>query len=116
MERRHALVIKGDLATDKHVEHNAKTPDIDLGTGVGPGLQQFGGGKIETAAESLEMAMWGEEIAQTKVDDLDVASFTDQDVLDLEVSVDNAIPMAVVQGTGDLTTELPSLLLLELAV
>lgn len=116
MERRHALVIEGYLSTNKDVQHNAKTPHVDFGTGICLGLQQFGGGEIQTSAEGLEMAARGEKIAETKVDDLDVAGLADQNVLDLQVSMDNAVPVAVIQGTSNLTTELPGLLFLELAV
>lgn len=116
MEGRHALVVEGYLATHEDVEHDAKTPHVDLGACVCPGLQQLGGGKVQTAAEGLECAARSEEIAQAKVDDLDVASFADEDILNLEVPVDDAVPVAVIQSTSDLPTELPGLLLLELPV
>ena len=38
----------------------------------------------------------GEEIAEAKVDDLDVPGFTDEYILNFKVSVDDAVPMAVV--------------------
>lgn len=62
------------------------------------------------------MAARGEKIAETKVDYLDVSILTNEDVLDLEISMNNTVPMTVVEGAGDLTAELASLLLLQLAV
>jgi hypothetical protein len=59
------------------------------------------------------VALGGKKIAEAKVDDLDVSSLANQDVLDLEISVDDAVSMAVIEGTGDLSAELPSLLLLQ---
>lgn len=116
MERRHALVVKWNLSTDEDIQDDAKAPHVDLGTGVGSGLQQLGRSKVETSAKRLEMAAWGKEVAQTKVDDLDVAGLADEDVLNFEISVDDAVTVAVIQGTGNLTTKLPGLFLLELSV
>lgn len=62
------------------------------------------------------MAAGGKEVAQAKVNDLDVTGLADENVLNFEISVDNAVPVTVIQGTGDLTTEFPSLFLLELSV
>lgn len=56
------------------------------------------------------------EVAQAKVDDLDVARFRDEDVLDFEIAVDNAISVTVVESAGNLPAELARLLLLKLAV
>ena len=39
VQRWHALIVKGDLATDKDVEDDAETPYVDLGTGVNFGVQ-----------------------------------------------------------------------------
>ena len=58
------------------------------------------------------MALWSKKIAQAEIDDLDISRLANQDVFDLEVSVDDAIAMAVVKRTRDLSTKLPSLLLL----
>jgi hypothetical protein len=116
MKRRHALVVKWHLATDQNIQDDAKAPHINLGTGVGSGLQKLRRGKVQATAKGLEMATWGEEVAQAKINDLDIAGLADEYVLDLEVAVDDAVPMTVVKGTRDLTAKLPGLLLLELAM
>lgn len=116
VERRHALIVKRYLSTNEYIEHNAKAPHVDFGAGIGPGLQQLRRGKIKTSAESLQMAARCEEIAQAKVNDFDITSLADEYVLDLQVSMHDAVSMTIVQGTGDLTTKLSSLLLLELPV
>jgi len=116
MQLRHTLVIERHLATDQNVENNAETPNIHFGARVLPCLEQFGGCKVQTAAERLQMASWGKQIAKTKVDYLDISRLADQDVLDLQVSVDDAIPVTVVQRAGDLAGELAGLLLLQFPV
>lgn len=62
------------------------------------------------------MAARGEQIAESKIDDLDVTGLAYQDVFDLEVAVNNAVAVTVIQCAGDLATELASLLLLEFAM
>lgn len=62
------------------------------------------------------MTAWSKQIAKPEVDDLDVSIFTDENIFDLEVSVDNAVPVTVVESAGDLTAELAGLLLLQLAM
>lgn len=116
MERRHALIVKGYFSADKHIQHDTKTPHVDFGTGVGPGLQQLRRSKIKTSTESLEVTAWGKEIAQAKVNDFDVAGLADEYILNLEIPMNDAVSVTIVQSTGDLTTKLPSLLLLELPV
>lgn len=112
MQLRHALVIKRYLAADQDIENNAKTPNINLGPGVLLRLEQLRSGKIQTTTERLQLASRRKQIAQTEVDNLDVPSLTDKNVLNLQVAVDDAIPMAVVQRTSDLTSEFAGLLLL----
>lgn len=53
-----------------------------------------------------------EHVAEAEIDDLDISSLADQDVLDLQVSMNDAVSMAVVQSARDLPAELPRLLLL----
>lgn len=62
------------------------------------------------------MVTRGEEVAEAEVNDLDVTGLADEYVLNLEISVDNAVAMAVVESARDLSAELPGLLLLKLAV
>jgi len=110
---RHALVVKGHLTAHKDVEDNAETPNIDFGASVLLGLEQFWSGKVQTSTKCLELVSGGEEVAQAKIDDLDVAHFTDENVLNLQVTVDNAVPVAVVKCTGNLPGELAGLLFLQ---
>lgn len=116
MESGHALIIKGDLTTDQDVQDNSKTPDVDFGAGILPGLQELRSGKVQTSTKRLQGASRGKQVAETKIDDLDVSILADEDVLNLQVTVDDTVPMTVVQGTGNLTTELSGLLFFQLAV
>ena len=68
------------------------------------------------AAKRLELAAGGEEVAEAKINDFDVAHLADEDVLNLEIAVDDAVAVAVVEGAGDLAGKLAGLLLLEAAV
>jgi hypothetical protein len=116
MQLRHALVVKGHFAAHQDIKDDAETPHVDLGPCVLLGLQEFRRGKVQTPAEGLELAAGREEIAQAKVDDFDVARLANQNVLNLQIAMDNAVAVAVVEGTGNLAREFASLLLLEAAV
>lgn len=110
------MVVKGDLAAHQNVKHDTEAPHIDFRPSIGPGLEELGRCEVETSAEGFEMAARSKKVAESEVDDLDISRLTDEDVLDLEISVDDAVPMAVVKGARYLAAELPGLLLLELAV
>ena len=116
VQLRHTLVVKGDFTTHQDIEDDAKTPYIHLGPRVLFGLQQLGGGKIQAATERLEQALWREQVAQPKVDDLDISRLADEYVFDLQVSVDDAVAVAIIQCTCDLTGEFAGLLLFEAAM
>jgi hypothetical protein len=116
MQLRHALVIEGHFAADQNVENNTETPNIHFRAGVLSCLEQFGGCKVQTATERLQKTSWRKQIAEAKVNDFDIARLADQDILDLQVPVDDAVPVAVIQRAGDLAGELAGLLLLQFAV
>lgn len=116
MQLRHALVIERHLATDQNVENNTETPNINFRAGVLPCLEQFGGCKVQTAAERLQKASWRKQIAETKVDNFDITRLADQDVLDLQVSMHDAVPVTVIQRTRDLAGEFAGLLLFQFAM
>ena len=59
------------------------------------------------------MTSRGEEVTEAEIDDFDVPSLADKDILDLQIAVHNAIPVAIIECTGNLTTELPGLFLLQ---
>lgn len=112
MQGGHALVIKRHFAAYQNIEDDAETPHVNLWSGVGSCLKELWGGKVETATKCLQMTAGCEEVAETKVDNLDIAGLADEDVLDFEIAVDDAVAMAVVECAGDLTAELAGLLLL----
>lgn len=116
MQLRHALIVKRDLSADQDIEDYTKTPYVHLGPGILFCLQQLRSSKVQTAAEGLELATGRKQVTQSKVNNLDVARFADEDVLNLQIAVDNAVPVAVIQGTGDLASELAGLFLLQTAV
>lgn len=62
------------------------------------------------------MAARGKEIAQAKIDNLNIASLADENVFNLEVTVNDAVAVTVIEGASNLATELAGLLLLEFAV
>lgn len=113
VQLRHTLVIEWHLATDQNVKDDTKTPDVDLGARVLSGLQQFRGSEIETATECLQKTPGREEIAETEVNDLDVTRLADEYVLDLQVSMHDAVAVAVIQSAGDLTSEFSRLFFLQ---
>jgi hypothetical protein len=116
MQLWHALVIKRHFTAHQDIENDAETPNVDFRPCVLLGLQEFGCSKVQTSAEGLQLTSRGEQIAQPKVNNLDVTSLANQDILDLQVAVDNTVPVAVVERTGDLPGKLASLLFLETAM
>jgi hypothetical protein len=116
MQLRHALIVKRHFTAHQDIKDDAETPYVDLGPGVLLGLQEFGCGKVQAPAECLELAPGREEVAQAKIDDLDVASLANQNVLNLQVAMDDAVTMAVVECTGNLAGEFASLFFLETTV
>lgn len=116
MQLRHALVIKGNLAADQDVQHNAKAPHVNLWANVCLGLEQFGCGKVERAAKGFEKTLRRKGVAETKVNNLDITSLTDEDVFDFQITMNDAISVAIVKGACNLATEFASLLLLEAAM
>lgn len=116
MQLRHALVIKRYLSTDQDIKDNTKTPNINFGSRILSGLKQFRSCKIQTTTESLQEAPWGEQVAETEINDFDVTSLADKDVLDLQIAMYDAVAVAVVQCAGNLPCELARLFFLQLAV
>ena len=112
----HTLIVKWYLATDQDVQHNPKTPNIDFRSCVRLCLQQLWRCKVQTPAKRLQMAGRSKQVTQAKINDLNIARLTYQDVLDLEVSVNDAVSMAIVQGARNLSAEFPSLFLLQPSV
>lgn len=51
----HALVVERHLSADQDVQHDTKTPDVDLRASVLFGLEKFGRGKVQTSTECLEL-------------------------------------------------------------
>lgn len=62
------------------------------------------------------MALWCKEVAESEVDDLNISRLAYEYVLNLQISVNNAVPVTIIQRARYLTTELPGLLLLKLTV
>ena len=85
MQRRHALIIEWNLAADKNVEDDTKTPDINFGTSVNFGVEQLWSRKVERSTEGGEMVFWAIQVGQAEIDDLDITRLGDQDVLNLEI-------------------------------
>lgn len=112
----HTLVVERYLATHQDVENDAKAPHVHFWSCVLFGLQKLRSSKVETATKRFELVSGREQIAEAKIDNLNVASLADEDVLDLEVSMDDAVSVAVVERAGNLAGELAGLLLLETAV
>lgn len=113
VQLRHALIVKRHLTTNQHVENYTEAPHVDLWASVLSSVQQFWSRKVETAAEGLQQGSWRVEVAQTEIYYFDVTALADQDVFDLQISVDDAIAVTIIEGTCNLTAELSGLLLFQ---
>lgn len=85
VQGRHGLIVEWHFATDQHVENDAKAPHVDFGPSVDFGVQQLWRSKIQRPAEGGKVRMGRVQIRQAEVDNLDVSSFTDENVLDFQV-------------------------------
>jgi hypothetical protein len=108
MQSRHALIIEGNLSADEHIKHDSETPDINLWASVDFGVEELGSGEIQRSTERREVAGWVEKVGETKINDFDIAGLRDEDILDFEISVDDAVFMTVLERAANLTSELPS--------
>lgn len=116
MECGHALVIKRHFAADQHIENDTKAPNIDFRPRVCPCLKELGGGEVQATTKGFEVTTRGKKIAEAEIDDFDIPGLTDEYILNLEISVDNTVAMAVIEGAGNLATEFAGLFLLQFAV
>ena len=85
MERGHALVVKGHLATYEHVQDHSKAPYVDLRPGIYLGIEKFRRSKIKGATKRRQVGDGIVEIREAKIDNLNIASLRNEDVLDFEV-------------------------------
>lgn len=113
MQLRHALVVEWDFPANQDVENNAKTPHVNLRACVCFCLEKLWSGKIQAATKCLQSAPRGEQVAETKVDDFDIAFFADQDVFNFQISVDDAITVTVIKRTGNLPGKFAGLFLFQ---
>lgn len=118
VEGGHVLVIKGHLSAHQHEKHDTETPDINLWASVGFRLEELRGGKVQTATVGLQFPVLvrREKVAEAEVNNLNVARLADEDVFNLQVPVDNAVSVAVVDGACNLAGEFPSLLFFKLSM
>ena len=85
VERGHALVVKGHLATYEHVQDHSKAPYVDLRPGIYLGIEKFRRSKIKGATKRRQVGDGIVEIREAKIDNLNIASLRNEDVLDFEV-------------------------------
>lgn len=109
----HALIVERNFSANQNVKDYTKTPDIDLRTSVLLCLQKLRCRKVKTTTESLQLATGGEKVAEAKIDNFDIARLADEDIFNLQISVNNAVAVAIVESACDLASKLASLLLLQ---
>jgi hypothetical protein len=81
-----------------------------------PRLEQFRCSKVQASAKRFQQCLRREEVAQPEIDDLDVASLADENILNLQIPMHDTISVTVIQRAGDLASKLPGLLLLQPAM
>lgn len=95
MKRGHMLIVKRNLAADEYIKNDSKAPDVDLWTGIGFGIEKFGGGKIQRTAKRGEIGGGVIEIGEAEINDLDVARLGDENVFYFQVSVDDVVLVTI---------------------
>jgi hypothetical protein len=58
VQRRHALIVEGYLATHEDVENHTKAPNINVGTHVWPPLKELWSWEIRRATKRRQKALW----------------------------------------------------------
>lgn len=112
----HALIIERNLATDQNIKNDTEAPNVNLRARVLSCLQKFWRGEVEASTESFETVARREKIAQPEVNDFDVSSFADKNVLNLQVPMHDTISVTVVQRARNLAAEFAGLFLFQFPV
>lgn len=113
------IVVKGQVSGQHGVQDDAARPDVDGAADVPSILDDElrGGVARAAAARSHQIArLVFEPVRETKVGDDDVAVPVEQQVLELEVTVDDALDVEVHDARDELGKELGSVLFLEVPV
>lgn len=85
MQSRHTLIVERNLSADQDVKNDSKTPNIHFWTSVSLCIEKLWCRKVERSTEGTQMRVRRKEIRETEIDDLDVSSFRDEDVFNLEI-------------------------------
>jgi len=108
-----AGVLEGQVAAEHGVEDDAAAPDVCPQTVVAFARYHFGSSVAGTAAGGLEPLAGLVVVGESEVYDFDVVAVVEEEVLGLEVAVDDAVLVDVVDACDDLLHEGDGLLLAE---
>ena len=103
VRRLHIRCLKRRLSNDKCVDNDANRPDIDLVRVTLLALQHFGCDIVRgTANGTLALTVKLEFCRQTEITDLHLHFVVKEKVTELQISVDDAMTVEVLDGRTDL--------------
>lgn len=111
-----SLASEGEAAVQEGVEQHSCGPDICRWAGVLDLGDDLGRHVGRRAAEHPDLLVIRNASREAEVDELHVLVLVEEDVLQLDVSVGNALAVAVLQGHEDLAEDAAGLFLIELLV
>lgn len=94
------FALEWQVATHEHVEEHSEGPHVTLVVVVA--VKDFGGHIIGRAGHIMQLLSSLRPLGQPKINDLDLVIRRNHDVLGLDVPVDDALGVYVVQGTEEL--------------
>ena len=104
-QRLDVLVFEREPSAKHHVENDSATPDIDLRSGIEATTNNFRGGVIGTSATRFEEVAVLDLTRETKVGNLDVQVFVEQDIFWFEIPMNNLEFVTVFNAGHDLLEE-----------
>lgn len=113
------IVVEGEVARKHGVENHTATPDVDGRSDVGSiGDDQLGSSVARRSTRgSHEVVLRRlEGVGESEIGDDDVPSLVEEEVLELEISVDDVLGVEVVDSRDELSEELGGGVLLEVSM
>ena len=97
------ILVVRQLPRDECIQNDAQTPNIHFLAGIFLALEHFGGAVADGATECLQIARLAFVFPRKpKIAQLDVFLLVEQDVLQLEVSMNTGLAMDVGDGANEL--------------
>mmetsp|Transcript_27182 Transcript_27182/g.33812 ORF Transcript_27182/g.33812 Transcript_27182/m.33812 type:complete len:303 (+) Transcript_27182:888-1796(+) len=110
------LILKGQVAANHRVQDDTRTPDVCTEAEVTLTADHLRGGIAGTTARCFELLAFLVEVAEAEIDELNVVVVVEEEVLGLEVAMDDAQLVNILNARQNLRVHLAGFGLLEAPV